>query len=486
MLQKIRDRAQGLFAWVVVLLIVGIFIFLGMENFFQSGAEGVVAKVNGEAVSLSTVRDQAERLLKSQGQPQLAKEELDYLQSQIVNHLVQGLALEQGARGLGLAVSDQDLAAAIRRIPDFQEEGVFSEARYQQVLRQAYYHERGFEDEVRRSLLLNQLQLGIIQSEFSLPYELKTMVSLADQKRDIGSAVFSIDRFKLGLSVPEDAIEAYYQSHQKSFQSEEEIQIEYVLLSAPIVGDEKSEHAFSEQVERLSTLAFESSNLDAIVTELSLAKKTSDWVSKSGDMEKKGGILNNPVILSAAFEEDVLKHGHNSEVIDLSDGSALVLRVVGHKPSEQKSLEAVRDEIVFVLKTERAMALAQQKADEMIHELQAGKKADTAIAKAYGVEWRVDESLTRQSLGEQDEMVRYAFELPRPSVGHPALTQRVTQSGDVLLIKVLKVVDGEMGSLSAEQQTLFAQGLAQNFGELDFGLYVEQLLSKARIHIYKN
>ncbi|MGH8500635.1 MAG: SurA N-terminal domain-containing protein, partial [Methylococcales bacterium] len=45
MLQSIRDRAQGMFAWVILLLICVPFIFWGIENYVGGGREQPVAKV---------------------------------------------------------------------------------------------------------------------------------------------------------------------------------------------------------------------------------------------------------------------------------------------------------------------------------------------------------------------------------------------------------------------------------------------------------
>ena len=47
MLQFIRERAQGVIAWVIVILIIIPFALWGINQYFRGGAEQPVAKVNG-------------------------------------------------------------------------------------------------------------------------------------------------------------------------------------------------------------------------------------------------------------------------------------------------------------------------------------------------------------------------------------------------------------------------------------------------------
>ena len=67
------------------------------------------------------------------------------------------LVLLEEARRARLAVPDEELAASIRRIPEFQEEGRFLPDRYHLLLRASGLTPQTFETRLRKDLLIERL-----------------------------------------------------------------------------------------------------------------------------------------------------------------------------------------------------------------------------------------------------------------------------------------------------------------------------------------
>ena len=81
------------------------------------------------------------------------------------------------------------------------------------------------------------------------------------------------------------------------------------------------ESIYSERLQDLSNLAFETGDLQTIEEVLSLDVEKSDPIPRSGG----SGLFANPEIVNAAYSDEVLIDGNNSDVIELSDSQSLVL-----------------------------------------------------------------------------------------------------------------------------------------------------------------
>ena len=96
----------------------------------------------------------------------------------------------------------------------------------------------------------------------------------------------------------------------------------------------------------LSNLAFESSDLQRLSDELGLDILTSGDFDRSGG----GGLFSEPRILEAAFSDEVMLDGNNSDVIEIGGERAVVLRVNTITPEGILPLDDVEPEIAVALR----------------------------------------------------------------------------------------------------------------------------------------
>ncbi|MGB0899958.1 MAG: SurA N-terminal domain-containing protein [Psychrobium sp.] len=94
--------------------------------------------------------------------------------------------------------------------------------------------------------------------------------------------------------------------------------------------------------------------------------------------------INFPGVIDAAFSEQVLGESVNSDVIEISPEHHMVVRKKEHIPSEVKPMSDVKEQIVSILKQQKASELAKEKAQQYLASWQAGESIDgvTVVEKA--------------------------------------------------------------------------------------------------------
>jgi peptidyl-prolyl cis-trans isomerase D len=174
MLQTIRDKITGWVAGIFLGAIGVVFVFWGID--FQSSSGSFAAKVDGERIPVETVRrawqqrqSQLQQMLRNELPPEMAKAQ----QTALLDQYIQQTLLTQRANEFGYRVSDEALAKRVMEIPQFQVDGKFSQDRYNALLRSNGTTETRFEADLQAELLLEQLQNAVVDSAFTVPFELE-------------------------------------------------------------------------------------------------------------------------------------------------------------------------------------------------------------------------------------------------------------------------------------------------------------------------
>ena len=112
------------------------------------------------------------------------------------------------------------------------------------------------------------------------------------------------------------------------------------LLAEATAGDK--DRKYNEVAGKLSDNTYQNpSSLEPAAQALGLPNKTTALFSRNGG----AGIAANPKVVKAAFGNDVLAQGNNSNLIELGNDDAVVVRVAKHVPAAAKPLAQVHDEI---------------------------------------------------------------------------------------------------------------------------------------------
>jgi len=425
MLQRMREKTQGIIAGAIVILVAITFALVGIQYYSRGRGEvGVVAKVNGEQITEKQVhrvygRVQQQRLALLGNNQYLDQKSQARLKDQIANYLIKNKVLIGFTEKLDLYVGKEQVRATAAGMPIFLVDNHFSPTRVEQVLRSLGYTEQEFLQELQNVLLLGQLDLGITSSVFVLPNELDQGIKLIGQTRDFSYAIISPQRFFANVTFSDEEIEKYYEQHKNDFVTSEKVSIEYVELNADAVknkidfSNEKLEQFYKihadlfakdgkganlrpfsqvkdkvkevyerqlvqqtlvEQNDKLTDLAYTNPNsLDQAAAVLGLTIKTTALFTSKGAAT---GIAANPKIVKATFSDAVLKQGYNSNPIDVADNCVVVLRIKQHLPAAFLPLAVVRDRIIAEIKRNKMYSAAKQYGEGILRQLEQNRMVE--------------------------------------------------------------------------------------------------------------
>jgi peptidyl-prolyl cis-trans isomerase D len=242
-----------------------------------------------------------------------------------------------------------------------------------------------------------------------------------------------------------------------------------------------AEATYFELAEQLANLTYESpDSLIPAAETLGLEVRTSDWIERSGGE----GILGSPKVTNAAFSEDVLVRGNNSELIepDRERMQAIVLRVDRHEPAALRPLEDVREEIVAALQAQQATAAALAEAESLVERLRGGAELSTVVPEGEDTPAPQEPGLvSRNEADVPPTVLELAFAAPRPDAGAVSYAAGQQPGGDAVIVAVRDVQDGSAEDMEPAARDSERALLTQIRGEHGFERVVDDLVARADI-----
>jgi peptidyl-prolyl cis-trans isomerase D len=241
MLLEIRDRATGLFAYIILILISIPFALWGIQSYFEGGGQRLAAEVNGEEIPVrayqNALQEQQQRLREMFGGkiPEGVIDQ-DMIKHQTIDSLIRDIVITQEIQSSGYRVGDRELVAEIEAMPVFQTNGKFDPQRYDRMLQQQRLTKPGFEQQMRNSLTQVQFQEGIVNSAFYLNDEAADISRLMNQQRSFDLATLSPESFRNQAQATEQEIQDYYQNNQNQFLTTERVKVEYIDLQVDAIA----------------------------------------------------------------------------------------------------------------------------------------------------------------------------------------------------------------------------------------------------------
>lgn len=168
-----------------------------------------------------------------------------------------------------------------------------------------------------------------------------------------------------------------------------------------------AEEEFDALVEEMGDLTYSAENLISTAETMGLEIKTSEPFSR----DSGAGIASNTAVREAAYDSVVLSEGQNSQVINLIDDKAVVLRKNTHNPERIKSLEEIRDVISLRLKGIKKQDRLEELAGALISSLKEGSEEEAA-AKELGYEYARYTSAKRTDMAAERALLTQAFSMP--------------------------------------------------------------------------
>jgi len=241
MLEFIRSRAQGFFAWLIVGGIIITFALFGINQYLSGGGDNSVAKVNGAGISPMQLEraygQQRQRLAQMFGGklPPMFTEKM--LKQQALSQLVSQEVIVQAAHENGIRVGDTLLSSLIRSADVFKENGKFSRTKYETLLRNQGMSPGMFEEQVRRDIIASQFESGYRDTTFVTKAEVDNLLRLQNQQRSIGYLTVAIAPYTKSATVTDAEIQQFYKENQQRFMMPERIKVSYLDLNVDAITD---------------------------------------------------------------------------------------------------------------------------------------------------------------------------------------------------------------------------------------------------------
>lgn len=235
------------------------------------------------------------------------------------------------------------------------------------------------------------------------------------------------------------------------------------------------ERLYSERLADLSNLAFETGDLQTISEELNLVILESPEVPRSGG----NGIFANQQILAAAFSDEVLLDGNNSDVIELGATQAAVLHLDHFNEASIPPLEEVQPEIAVILRTQMERDAVRALGEEIMAAIEAGEDIQPLL-EANELAWIEAGAVRRSANTVNREILERAFAMPAPEDG-AEMDGMTLSNGTFVLIELNQVIPGSIQSLSEAERSNLTEGMLADLGNSDFDAFLNNLREQAEI-----
>jgi peptidyl-prolyl cis-trans isomerase D len=455
MLDSFRTNMRGI-ALFIVIIIAGIFALTGTGSLFVSGTGSeAVLTVNNESVSALRVQQvlssEKQRILRqNEGlDPALLDDEI--IRPQVIQQLISRKVIAQSAVEQGFGASSKAVSELILATPGFQADGRFDQEVFRYMIRNQGFTSATFVETVKEDLLIQQFVQGLTSTHFVTDAELANLASFTEQQRDYYYLTLPMQPIFDTVEITEQQILDHYQQTKLKYQTQEQVSVESIELSAAQLAAEQSvtkqqiQARFDQEAESINmadslqaahilltdpsaeTLAEIQAKLDSGSDFAALAKEYSnDFASadSGGDLGFTTGET-----FPAAFEAALaaLEVGQVSAPVATDAGTHFIKLLDRQKESFELASESGR--IEQELLREAASDLLVEKL-EMLKELSFNSETLAEVAADLNLEANVSEPFSRaggQGIAAFPAVVKAAFS---PEVLEDKYASEVLDLGD--------------------------------------------------------
>ncbi len=390
---------------VVMGVLIVSFAVWGIADIFKGFGQSSLAKVGGTEISTDQFRqiytEKLQQLGRTFGRPLTSEQARAFgIDRQVLQQTIAEAALDEEARRMGLAQSQEETMRLIYDDPNFKGlGGKFDPARFQATIRQFGYTEQRYLNEQRRVGLRRQIA-GTVSAGLEPPKVLiEALARFQNEQRSI--EFVKLDAAQAGTIDPPspEALAAYFEDRKTQFRAPEYRKLSFVVISPEEIGkwievsDEDAKKVFEQRRDQLGTpekrevsQMFFPNEGEAQAARSRITSGTSfDDVAKERNLNltdvdlgliAKTAIID-PAIADAAFS---LAPGEVSQPVQGRFGVALV-KVGKIEAGTMPTFESVAAQVKKEIATERARVKVSELQNKMEDERSGGANIVEASQK---------------------------------------------------------------------------------------------------------
>ncbi len=431
MLGKIRQKSKGWIAYLIVGLITIPFALFGIQQYIGGSSSSIIASVNGEKIDLTTYYTKLnieQRNLQQQLGSNYSSEIDTALRQMLIDGMIQEKLLENYANSLGLVTLDEEVRSFIQSNETFKEEGVFSEERYNRILRLNNYTPLSYEKLQAEAMKQDQLKRNLSHSSFLTTQQTEKLKALAGQQRFASFIILSTEKFKDQVSVSQDQVVEYFDENQSSFFESPKVRVNYVELSLDEIEvkeeldeetlrnlyDEEQELFINPEQRSAQHILVDNSELaESILAEIQQGRDFSELAkvhSKDITTKDSGGDLG-------FFERDIMVPEFDKTVFEMLEGEISkvvktdygyhIIRLNKIVPENIKTFEESKEKLVLL----NQKKIAQQELYRLQEELANLTYEDPLnfVAEQLELEFKTSEYFSKNSTDYEEQFIAAAF-----------------------------------------------------------------------------
>lgn len=221
------------------------FAFWGVYSYNRaSDAGGEVATIGRDKVTRQefdeAVREQQNRMRRALG-PNFDAAAFDNpeVRYNILEGLVSEHLLRRQAQQSNVRVSDAQLQKVIADIPAFQDNGKFSQSRYESLVANQNMSTLQFEQRLKQDLQVQPIQQAYVAGAIVAKTSAQRYVQLGEQQREVIVASVDVAPYLAQARVDDAAVKAFYDANPSLFQTPEQVKMDYIVLSRDSLAAEQ-------------------------------------------------------------------------------------------------------------------------------------------------------------------------------------------------------------------------------------------------------
>ena len=449
MLETFREHSKGWLAKLILAFITVPFALWGIDSYLQgAGSNVAVAKVDGSTITVqeySNALQETRTQLQASGKTDPALLEDPAVKESVLNKLIVTRLLNAEVKRTRLTVGDDQLGKYIMGLPDFQQNGKFSQELYDNILSQNHLTPTQFEARIRASLLSQTARTSIAATANAPQLVVDNILRIENQQREVSVADIKADDFLSQTKVDAPQVQAFYDKNKDKFRVPEQVKIEYVMLSAnnfiptmqvsedevkkyyaenatKFQGDEqrRASHilfSFGGKTDAASKKAIQDKALEVLAEVKKNPKKFAELAKKysqdPGSAEKGGdlGVFGRGMMVKP-FEEAVfsMAPGAISDLVESEFGYHIIqlTEIKGQGKSFDEAKANIRGDLLY----QKALAKFAEQAESFSNMVYEQSDSLQPVVKSFGLQTQTSQWMSRtdaKNFFKNDKLVNAIF-----------------------------------------------------------------------------